>query len=264
MPALSFLSPAAVQPHLPWLIYLPGMDGTGALFHTQSPALSSEFNLRCLCLPSEMFWDWESLCQQFRALLQAELSSSDPQPVILCGESFGGCLALKLAISAPDLFAGMVLINPASSIKHRPWLAWGGPLLPWLPDSLYRASAATFLPWLAALDRIHLGDRRRLLQAMQSVTQSTSAWRLELLRQFDLPLTTLESLTLPILLIASAQDRLLPSVRETASLHQRLPQSRQVILPHSGHACLLEQEVNLYRMITADYFLERCLETVMV
>lgn len=260
MSDLSFLHPTPVNPRLPWLIYLPGLDGTGALFYTQAPSLSPYFNLRCLTLPQKALWDWQTLSQRLLTLVQAELPANR-QPIILCGESFGGCLALQVAQHAPDLFAGLVLINPASSLKHRPWLGWGSPLLPWFPDALYRTSAVTFLPWLAALDRIRPRDRQQLLQAMYSVPQTTSAWRLELLRQFYLSPMTLEHLTLPVLLIASAQDRLLPSVLEAGYLKQRLPQSQQVILPLSGHACLLEKEINLYQLMQSHHFMVDCLGT---
>jgi pimeloyl-ACP methyl ester carboxylesterase len=257
MPRLSFLNPGPVKSDQPWFIYFPGMDGTGQLFHTQSVQIKQRFNLRCLVLPADDLGDWDQLVDEVIALIEAEQQRDERAvqrlPIYLCGESFGACLALKLALQAPDLYERMILINPASSLRHRPWLGWGVPVLPWLHDLLYQTSALTFLPWLAALDRIDPRDRLALLTAMRSVPQATSAWRLSLLRQFQT--NNLHLLQQPILLIASGRDRLLPSITEAKYLNQQLPQSQMVILPESGHACLLEQQVNLYQILAEQDFL---------
>jgi pimeloyl-ACP methyl ester carboxylesterase len=245
-----FLASTPTQPDLPWFIYLPGMDGTGQLFNTQAVHLASAFNLRCLVLPPRYLGTWDQMVEDVLNLIESE---QPRQPLYLCGESFGGCLALKLAHHAPELFERIVVVNPASSFRHRPWLGWGVFLLPWLHDSLYQSSAVTFLPWLAAVDRVAPSDRLALLTAMQSVSQITSAWRLSLLRQFQVK--DLKRLQRPVLLIASGSDRLLPSVTEAAYLKQQLPQSQTVILPESGHACLLEQQVNLYQILKQHNFL---------
>jgi pimeloyl-ACP methyl ester carboxylesterase len=250
MSRLRFIASTPTQPDLPWLIYLPGMDGTGQLFNTQAVHLESAFNLRCLALPSDYLRTWDQMVEEVLALIELEQPC---QPLYLCGESFGGCFALKLARRAPDLFERIVLVNPASSFRHRSWLGWGVFLLPWIHDYLYQSSAVTFLPWLAAVDRVAPSDRMALLTAMQSVPQATSAWRLLLLRQFQVE--NLDRFHQPVLLIASGSDRLLPSVTEAAYLKQQLPQAQTVILPESGHACLLEQEVNLYQIFEQHDFL---------
>jgi pimeloyl-ACP methyl ester carboxylesterase len=256
MPRLSFLNADPVNPDQPWFIYFPGMDGTGQLFHTQAAQIKQRFNLRCLVLPADDLGNWDQLVAEVMGLIEAEQQDEKAvqrSPIYLCGESFGACLALKLALQVPDLYERMILINPASSLRYRPWLGWGVPVLPWLHDLLYQTSAITFLPWLAALERIDPNDRLALLTAMRSVPQATSAWRLSLLRQFQA--NTLNVLQQPVLLIASGRDRLLPSVTEAKYLHQQLPQSKTVILPESGHACLLEQQVNLYQILAEQDFL---------
>jgi pimeloyl-ACP methyl ester carboxylesterase len=56
-------------------------------------------------------------------------------------------------------------------------------------------------------------------------------------------------------LLAGAADRLLPSLSEAEHLVKVLPNAEMVVLPHSGHACLLEREVNLYEIIKDRKFL---------
>ena len=105
------------------------------------------------------------------------------------------------------------------------------------------------MPFLASLERMLPGDRQALLDAMRSVPQRTSIWRLELLRSFHLELTDLRAIEKPVLLIASGGDRLLHSVAHARFLTQHVPKAKMVVLPRSGHACLLEKDVNLYKIL---------------
>lgn len=251
-----FLTPRQLKPNYPLFIFLPGMDGTGKLLRTQTAGLEATFDIRCLAIPPEDLTSWDVLADRVIALIQAELEAAPRQSVYLCGESFGGCLALKVALKAPHLFERIILVNPASSYNQRPWIHWGCHLTRWLPQSLYQISSVVLLPFLAALDRISPSDRQALLAAMRSVPEKTSIWRLSLLSQFGTDETQLRCLTQPVLLIASEADRLLPSLTEAQHLARGLPQAQIVTLPYSGHACLLEADVNLYEILKAAGFLD--------
>lgn len=250
-----FLTPLKLNPNHPLFVFLPGMDGTGKLLRTQTAGLEAAFDVRCLAIPPDDLTSWEELTEQVVELIQAELASGPQRSVYLCGESFGGCLALKVALQAPALFDRIVLVNPASAFNRRQWMAWGSQFMQWLPEFLYQNSTASFLPFLAALERIAPEDRQVLLEATRSVPQKTSTWRLSLLREFELSAQQLQSLHCPVLLIASQADRLLPSFLEARQLAHHLPNARIVPLPSSGHACLLETEVNLYQIMHASNFL---------
>ena len=91
---------------------------------------------------------------------------------------------------------------------------------------------------------------------MQAVPQASVAWRLSLLKHFAIAPHQLGQLRQPILLIAGAGDRLLPSVEEVQRLEKLLPNARSLILPESGHACLLEQDLYLDEILQAQNFLE--------
>lgn len=251
-----FLTPKPIKPHYPLFIFLPGMDGTGELLRTQVDGLEANFDIRCLSIPPDDLTDWPGLVSQVVALIEAEQRSHPRRPVYLCGESFGGCLALKVAVSCPDCFDRLVLINPASSYNQQPWMRWSADITPWLPSPLYRLSALGLLPLLAALHRISPRDRQELLKAMRSVTQRSSIWRLSLLNDFDVDEAQLQRIQQPVFIIAGAADRLLPSQAEAERLVSQLPDARMTVLPYSGHACLLEMEVNLYQILQQEAFLE--------
>lgn len=250
-----FLTPERLQPELPLFVFLPGMDGTGRLLRTQTVGLEPAFDVRCLAIPPDDLTDWQSLTETVVALIEAELQQSPDRPVYLCGESFGGCLAMKVALSAPRLFDRLILVNPASSFHRKPLIAWGSQVTRWLPEFAYRLSSIALMPFLAYLGRVAESDRQTFYDAVLSVPQKTSIWRLSLLGDFDVEDEQLSQLQQPVLLLASAADRLLPSLAEVQHLEKWFPHAQAVVLPHSGHACLLEADVNLYEIMQAQNFL---------
>jgi pimeloyl-ACP methyl ester carboxylesterase len=241
--------PQKVQPERPLFIYLPGMDGTGELLRSQTHILTNYFDIRRLSIPINDKSNWETLTHQVLKLIYSELGQKSSRPVYLCGESFGGCLAQKIVAQAPHLFDKIILINPASSFKLNPWLSWTSQLMNWVPNYLFEVGAIGLLPFLAAVDRINSSDRQQLLKAMRSIPSETILWRISLIREFHLEERKLHRITQPVLVIAGAEDKLLPSVQEAQRLVNILPNGKITILPNSGHACLLEKNINLYQII---------------
>ncbi len=262
---LCFLTPKTLRPSCPLFVFLPGMDGTGQLLRTQTEGLEARFDVRCLAISPDDLTSWDELAQQVVELVKGELSKGQqpdqpPRSVYLCGESFGGCLAMKVAVLAPELFQRIILVNPASSFNRRPWISWGSQLSRYLPEVAYRFSSVTFLPLLASLDRIAPDDQQALIQAVRSVPQKTSIWRMSLLHHFRVPRQQLGQLTQPTLIIASAEDKLLPSLPEAYRLKRAFHKAYVVVLPESGHSCLLESGVNLYEMMKTHGFLDETLD----
>jgi len=249
---IKLLKPLPARPDLPLLIFLPGMDGTGLLLRSQIPYLSKAFDIRCLSIPGEDMSSWDRLAEETSSAIARE-KETPHRPVYLCGESFGGCLALLVALKAPQLWNRLILVNPASCFRQQPLINWGSYFTRLLPKNIYPLSSLGLLPFLASLERMLPGDRQALLDAMRSVPQRTSIWRLELLRSFHIESTDLKAIEKPVLLIASGGDRLLHSVAHARFLTKHIPKAKMVVLPHSGHACLLEKDVNLYNIL-----IERC------
>lgn len=253
---LRFLTPKRIQQDKPLFVFLPGMDGTGQLLQSQTEDLGKIFDLRCLVIPPDDLNDWDILSAHVVELVKAELQDNPQRSVYLCGESFGGCLLLKVALRAPKLFDRIILVNPASSFSRRSMLRWGAQLLPWMPEFIYRGAALMLLPFLVSWRKVEQDDRRALMDAMASVPPRSVGWRLSLLGEFRIEEEELSRLTQPVLLLAGDSDRLLPSVWEVEHLKQLLANAKIAILPGSGHACLLEADVNLYEILQEQQFLE--------
>lgn len=246
-----FITPKSIKKEYPLFIYLPGMDGTGKLLRTQIAALENSFDIRCLAIPSTDHSSWDELTSYLVDLVKTELQVQPQRPVYLCGESFGGCLAMKVLVQAPHLFSRIILVNPASSFHRLPWLNWASQILDIVPSTLYTFGALGFLPFLVTLARIAPTQRQDILKIIRSVPSQTVNWRVSLLRDFSIDMEKLSQIQQRVLLIASASDRLLPSVTEVQFLADIFSNTKVFILPDSGHACLLEKDINLYEIMKA-------------
>ncbi|MBE9197201.1 alpha/beta hydrolase [Synechocystis sp. LEGE 06083] len=238
----------------PSLLYLPGLDGTGKLFYRQRPELVDYFNLLALRLtPGPLPDDWSAIANVLHQLIQQQEGLT--LPLYLCGESFGGCLALAYSCLYPRQVAKLILVNPATAFDRRPWLQWGIPFHQWLPNALQTVTTLTGLPFLAAVERLQPQDRRQLLNAMRSIPPAIVAQRLALLQNFNQQGLDLGKISAPSLILASGRDLLLPSVEEAHKLQSHLPKAMVKILPHSGHACLLEKELSLQKILQTSQWL---------
>ena len=69
------------------------------------------------------------------------------------------------------------------------------------------------------------------------------------MKTFAINENKLWQITQPVLLISSEKDLILPSIAEAKRLTEIFPQTTVVTLPHSGHACLVEKDINLYQIM---------------
>jgi pimeloyl-ACP methyl ester carboxylesterase len=239
----------------PFWVYLPGMDGSGRLLQPQLERLERFFEPRCLAIPEGDRQGWPGLASQVAAQLEALAIEAPGRPRYLCGESFGGCLALEIAAQAPQSFERLILVNPASSFARQALLGWGAPWVRWIGSWIYQLSAYAFLPLLIELPRVSGQDRQALVEDMRRLSPETVSWRLTMLSQFRLRPAALARLEQPVLIVVAECDRLLPSIAEGEYLARLFPLSTQVRLPYSGHACLLEAEVRLDDILAEAGFL---------
>ncbi len=107
---VSWIIPRHPRPDYPLFVFLPGMDGSGQLYHRQIKNLAPYFDLRCLVISPQYLGDWEELSTLVIALLEQELKRQS-RKVYLCGESFGGCLALKIATKSPKLIKKLIFYS---------------------------------------------------------------------------------------------------------------------------------------------------------
>ncbi|WP_375494925.1 alpha/beta fold hydrolase [uncultured Nostoc sp.] len=259
-----FLTPELSNSNYPLFIFLPGMDETGKeLMYIQTAGLEAAFDVRCFVIPPDVLRSWDEMIEKVATLTKIELekvprrhkvSCRETSHVYLCGESFGGCLALKVLEKFPQLFTKIILINSASSFHRVSWLSLGSLLFPYAPQPFYKISSFLSLPFLANLSRIPPTASLALSKSTSSAPQKTANQRLSLMRDFDIDENKLSQITQPVLLIGSRNDRILPSEAEAQYLSNIFPNHQIITLPYSGHACLVERDVNLYQLLLSANF----------
>ena len=253
-----FYSPFQDTDNCPLLVFLPGLNETGqGLMSRQMACLESYFDVRCLVIPPKDLDDWDLLAESTVALIETELVSFSDRPVYLCGESFGGCLALKMLAESPNLFEKTILINSASSFHRVPWLNFGSRLFFLTPEWLYHHSAYLSLPFLSHLDKISVQTCQDLADTIKCTSKKTAQKRIGMMRDFSIDEAQLQQVKKPVLLIGSQEDLILPSVEEVHRLAEIFPQATVVTLPHSGHACLVEPDINLYQIMQTNNFISQ-------
>ena len=117
------------------------MDGSGRLLRPQIEGLTPGFDIRCLALGQKDTTEWPLLARQGSQLISQELAAvptEQKRSVYLCGESFGGCLAMQVLSLSPHLFDRIILVNPASSFRRLPWMQLGPLITRRLPNMAYR------------------------------------------------------------------------------------------------------------------------------
>ena len=241
-------APIFPQPEKPLIVLLPGLDGTGKLFGEQVQVLSPYFDIRCLKIPESNRQGWESLAGSVVELIY---HAQGDRPTYLCGESFGGCLALQVALTAPELLSQLVMINPASALRRHFWLRGMAQTAAFVPEWLFNVSGAFALSVIANFDRIEKTQQELFIKTVRPISQACVMWRLEMLHQFEVATERLQQLSTPTTLLASGRDHLLPSQQEAALLQRHLPNAAIYPLPESGHACLIERDVDLAQCFQA-------------
>ncbi|WP_427162921.1 alpha/beta fold hydrolase [Aliinostoc sp. HNIBRCY26] len=162
---------------------------------------------------------------------------------------------MKFLERFPQLFTKIILINSASSFHRVAWLNLGSQLFPYTPNVFYKLASFISMPFLANLNRVSSTAKKVLFNSTRSAPKETASQRLTLMREFEINEMKLTKITQPVLLIASKDDRILPSEAEAIRLSNIFPNSQIINLPHSGHACLVEKDVNLYQILVSVNFI---------
>ncbi len=206
------------------LLLLPGIDGTGRLFHRLQGALAGNMSVRNLVYPTDVPLGYE-------ALIERVLSEIGDEPLVVLGESFSGPIAIEVAARRPRQVIGLILAATFVTSPVLPFIARIGARLnlQWFPGSVLR----TFLigPWRDE----HLAEEIKALQAQ--LPQEVIAMRLREVAGVDAR-PALKAVTCPVLVLHGASDRLVrPSeARYSAAVNPRA-EVRYLAGPHTVLQC---------------------------
>ncbi len=228
----------------PPLVFVPGMDGTGRLFHRQIPRLARRYRVATYALrdsADRMDVLVADVARVVRAVTPAEA------PAVVVGESFGGAVALSFALAHPELVRALVVLNsfPRFLPQFQLQLAIGAlRLVPWQTMPLVRRLTAFRLH----SRHTHRAEIRRFLEVTRETRREGYLDRLRILRRYDVR-ERLAALRMPTLFLASELDHLVPSVREGRYMAERVPGATLRILPGHGHICMIAPDFDLAQLL---------------
>jgi pimeloyl-ACP methyl ester carboxylesterase len=223
----------------PALVYLPGLDGTGRLLHRQ-PGLHAAYDVSCVAYDHHTPATYEQLA----ALAVPHLERAGGG--IVLAESFGGAVALTLALARPDLVRRLVLVNTFARYPRRLLIALGALLSRLLPAHPSPPGARGARGYFFFDPSIPEAARQEWWERTADVPMSAMGWRIRLLAGVDLR-PRLRHVTAPALVLAAPNDRVVPA-RAGRELARLLPRAR-LLLPRVGHAALIHPRVDIAALL---------------
>jgi len=273
--------PQPSRPELPYLLYLPGFDGTLVSPFLQFPKLGENYDVQGFNIPMSDRSTLVELVSVVVARIEEELPR---RKVYIIGESFGGILALSVALvlkTRKQKLAGLTLVNPATCYLESALFKRAGPVSN-LPRWLYPLGVLTLLPLfvdkhgLAQLAKLVTGKKLpqvidtpareaymgrvalTLYRRIKFMPRATLKWRLlewltEGATRLRVAQTELSKLDVPTLILVGEDDRTLPSAEEADRLSGILPDVKVQVVDGAGHASTCGSRVDLARALNARF-----------
>ena len=222
------------------LVLVPGIDGTGVMYHRQVPRLERRFAVTTHRLRDDARRMDELVADLHRAVAAAAPGGG---PVTILGESFGGALAMSYTLAHPERVGRLVILNSFACLESRAQL--------WLAHHVLRATPWRVMPIVRQLTAGRMyspqTDRDEIRTAIDLLRASTREGyrsRIGILREYDLR-ARLKELAPPVLFLAADRDNLVPSVPQARLMHSLAPRSSLRILEGHGHSCLVAPDLDL-------------------
>ena len=222
------------------LVFVPGMDGTGELFYRQIPTLSRRYRVATYALRDDAA-SMETLVGDLAAVVAAAAPGGGGATIV--GESFGGALAMSLALARPDLVTRLVVLNsfPFFAPQWRLRLAiLGLSMIPWGAMRIVRQATASRLH----SRHTHRDEIARFMAVTARASKRGYVNRLKLLRGYDVR-GRLQAIRAPALFLAADEDHLVPAIEQATLMAGRVPGAVLRVLDGHGHICLIAPDLDL-------------------
>ncbi|HRV82395.1 MAG TPA: alpha/beta hydrolase, partial [Planctomycetota bacterium] len=199
------------------IVYVPGIDGTGELLLGTAGRLEASFHLLRLSYHDEGMPGSAQLYERLADSVVECMTAARMERAILLAESFGGGVALQVALRHPERVQAMCLVNTFAWYPSRLRVRLGAALVPFAPG------------WLLRVGRVHLASRWLFRPRKDPVAEASFrkvlpgfarggyATRMQAIPHLDLR-GALPQVPMRCELYASSDDRVVPSTETMATL----------------------------------------------
>ncbi|NUN96219.1 MAG: alpha/beta hydrolase [Candidatus Omnitrophica bacterium] len=225
------------------MVYLPGIEGSGALASKFLLKAEGHFPITRLHYPGHSRLTIEELADGCVSALAEQGKTS----AIWLGDSFGSAVALAIALKHPRATRGLILAGGMTKAPSPVRLLAAARILDTLPSSWRKK---------ALRRRLQRVVRRHPTRFHRSVVDEFLingqldflSWRLRLLSAFNVR-SELHKLDCPVLYLGGEEDGLVNTQEESRLLRATLPSCRTFLFPGCGHAVLGERAVECLEVI---------------
>jgi pimeloyl-ACP methyl ester carboxylesterase len=225
----------------PQVVYLPGLDGTGRLLHRQ-PGLHDHYRVDCVSYPQDRLVNYEELAE----LGADRIRGAGGRPAVVLAESFGGAVALTLALRHPELVQRLLLVNTFAWFPRRLLLLLGAAFGRFLPERPSPPRSRGVRGWFFFAPEIPPAERNEWWQRTADVPMRGYGHRIRLIHGLDLR-PRLREIRTPALVVAAPNDKVVPC-RAGRELARLLPGAR-LLLSRVGHAALIHPRIDLAKLL---------------
>jgi pimeloyl-ACP methyl ester carboxylesterase len=226
------------------VVLVPGMDGTGELFYRQVPLLQESYSVATYALRDDAT-SMEVLVDDLRRVI--EQAAPAEKRAIVMGESFGGTVALTMALRYPKYVSGLVILNsfPYFAPQFRLRLAIAAvSLMPWGAMNLVRHATSFFMH----SGHTHRDELKKFLELTARTTRKGYRNRLKILKTYDVR-ERLREIQCPTLFLAAEKDHLVPSVAQARLMAEQVSSATVRVLSGHGHICLIAPDMDMGRIL---------------
>ena len=220
------------------MVYVPGIDGSGRLLLGTADLLAERFRLICIRYRTDH--DAPAPADPYGALAASVarcLEAAGVSRAVIVAESFGGAVAMRIALDHPQRVAGLALVNTFARYRARLRLACARAITPLVPGWVFRLSRRWF-GWMFLFGWLREAAACRDLVAVRlDGFPRDYARRLEMIAGLDL-LPRLPELGQPVALFASERDLVVRSVTLAREMQAALPDAELSLIPRGGHVVL--------------------------
>lgn len=222
------------------LVLLPGLGGDASLWEDQVAALAPHLPVRA----SEAHFDASSIEDMASAVL-----AETPGPLVVCGTSMGGFIALDMVRQATKRIVGLALLSTAAHADPPEVAAFRRSAI----TSIEQHGLDSFIEagWQRAVHISRHGDRtmaERILRANRRVGQARYIQQLQAIIERQDAESSAAIIACPTVILHGQNDQLIPPA-SAVQLARCIPNACLEFLAECGHMPNVEQPTRVIRAL---------------